>query len=293
VKLTTERLDLIPLDVERDLADLHPMLADPVWSASAFEEPTADLAASRARLAKNFADNGGHTWVLRPHASSRAIGVIGVFSDQGTSIRGISWYLHRDQWGQGLMGEAARVVVEHLLGLPGIDGVEAWIDSRNARSLGVARRAGLELAGRLPRANLGEVSQWLVMARAAQPVDPTVISVRSQLPVRDVAHSVELLVHLLGLQVVYQFGEPELEFARLGLARWNGGAVVDLRRSEEISPVALGIDIGVPVDAVYRAVLAAGLAVDAAPADMPWFRREFVFRLPEGHAFTVSGASSG
>jgi hypothetical protein len=31
------------------------------------------------------------------------------------------------------MGEAARVVVEYLLTLPDIDGIEAWIDSRQCQ----------------------------------------------------------------------------------------------------------------------------------------------------------------
>ncbi|MGW5189204.1 hypothetical protein ACWEOO_08120 [Kribbella sp. NPDC004138] len=32
-----------------------------------------------------------------------AAGVIGVFSDQGSSIRGMSWYLRRERWGAGLV----------------------------------------------------------------------------------------------------------------------------------------------------------------------------------------------
>jgi catechol 2,3-dioxygenase-like lactoylglutathione lyase family enzyme len=133
----------------------------------------------------------------------------------------------------------------------------------------------------------------VVMVRAAQPVVPIVLGVRPQLAVRDVAATTELLVRLLGLQVLYQFGEPEVEFARLGLSRWSGAPVIDLQRSDEPSPVTLGLDVGAPVDSVHEAVLAAGLVVDAAPADTPWSRREFVFRLPDAHVITVSGASSG
>ncbi|GAA0934154.1 hypothetical protein GCM10009554_19930 [Kribbella koreensis] len=125
MQLTTERLALVPLDVDRDLADLHAMFADPLWAEAAFAEPTADFDASRDRLAENFSDNGDLTWALRAPGSSDAIGVIGVYSDQGTSTRRLSWYLRRDHWGQGLMGEAARVVVDHLLTLPGIDDVGA------------------------------------------------------------------------------------------------------------------------------------------------------------------------
>ncbi|TCM49312.1 GNAT family N-acetyltransferase [Kribbella sp. VKM Ac-2568] len=62
---------------------------------------TTDLDESRARLDREFGDNGGLTWVLRLRPSDRAIGVVGVYSDQGTPIRGVGWYLRRDYWGQG------------------------------------------------------------------------------------------------------------------------------------------------------------------------------------------------
>ena len=162
--LTTDRLDLIPLDLERDLSDLHAMFSDPIWAEASFSDPTGDTDGSRARLDQEF--GGGLTWVLRLRPSARAIGVIGTFSDQGTPVRGIGWYLHREHWGQGLMSEAALVVVDHLLGLPGLDGVEAWIDSRNTRSIGVARRARLEVVGRLPRVYAGETARRAQIGRA-------------------------------------------------------------------------------------------------------------------------------
>jgi RimJ/RimL family protein N-acetyltransferase len=290
MRLATTRLDLVPLDLDRDLADLYEMFADPLWAEAAYCAPARDLADSRARLTREFADNGGLTWVLRLRPAERAVGVVGVFSDQGTPIRGLSWYLRRDQWGRGLMSEAVVEVVDHLLTLPHIDGVEAWIDSRNTRSIGVARRARLDLVGRLPRVYDGETAQSVVMARAAQPADPLVIGIRPVLHVSDVAGVADLLVNVLGLQLHFQFGEPEVEFARLRTTRWSDSNAVDLRRSTgEVQAVHLALDVGVPVDSLHDAVAAAGCAIMAAPADMPWYRREFGFRLEDGHLVTVSG----
>jgi hypothetical protein len=218
------------------------------------------------------------------------IGLIGVFSDQGTPIRGLSWYLRHDHWGRGLMSEAALMVVDHLLTLPGIDGIEAWIDSRNTRSIGVARGARLDLVGRLPRVTEHQTAQWVVMARAARPSDPVVIGIRPTLLVHDVAKTAELLVEVLGLRVAFQVG---LDFARLCPTPWNAGPVIELRlTAEEAQPVPLEIDVGVAVDPIHEAVLTAGLKVSAPPANTPWCRREFTFQLAEGHLLTVSGPSA-
>jgi RimJ/RimL family protein N-acetyltransferase len=175
--LETARLDLVEFEMERDLAALHPMFSDPEWARGGYMTPTTSEPESRERLEREFGDNGGRTWVLRIRPEDTAVGVIGVFSDQGSSLRGLSWYLRRDRWGAGLVSEAARTVVDHLLEQPSIRGVEAWIDSRNVRSIAVARHAGLDLVGRLPRTLDGEIAQSVVMGRAAKPTDPTTFAI--------------------------------------------------------------------------------------------------------------------
>jgi RimJ/RimL family protein N-acetyltransferase len=191
--LRTERLELVVLDPARDAAELHVMLGDPEVHGYSPEEATPDVASTRARLAEEFAGNGGLTWTIRLLGSSEALGTVGVFYDQGTTIRGLSWRLRRSHWGRGLMGEAARVAVAYLLEQPKIDGVEAWIDTRNVRSLGVARRAGLDEVARMPRVYADHVAQQVVMARAASPRDPSVVAVRPELGVRDVRATARLL----------------------------------------------------------------------------------------------------
>lgn len=283
--MKTARLDLVALDLDRDLGALHAMFSDAEWARGGYMEPTASVEESRDRLVQEFGDNGGWTWVLRVRPDEEAAGVIGVFSDQGSSIRGMSWYLRRERWGAGLMSEAARAVIDHLLQQPSITGVEAWIDSRNVRSIAVARHAGLDLVGRLPRTQYGEVAQSVVMGRAAEPSDPVTFGVTAALDVHDVGGTARLLCELLGLHVRFEFDG----FVHLGLSEWNGQSGLEVRRATgDISPATITVDVGVPVDPLYDAAHAAGLA-NTPPQDTPWYRRTFALHLPEGHKLTISG----
>lgn len=284
--LKTNRLDLVAFDLERDLAALHAMFSDPEWARGGYMTPTTSVDESRERLAREFGDNGGWTWVLRVRPDEDAAGVIGVFSDQGSSIRGMGWYLRRERWGAGLMSEAARAVSDHLLLQPSITGVEAWIDSRNGRSIAVARHAGLDLVGRLPRTSEGEIAQSVVMGRAAQSSDPVTFGVSPVLEVGDVAGTARLLCDLLGLHVRFQLDD----LALLGFTEWNGQSGLEVRRATgDISAATVTVDVGVLVDPLYAATHAAGRVDSTPPEDTPWYRRTFTLVLPEGHRLTISG----
>lgn len=291
--LTTARLDLVPLDPERDAGSLHAMLGDPELDEFGHEPPTRHVAETRSRLERDLAENGGWTWVVRLRPDESALGTIGIFSDHGRPIRGLSWSMRRDHWGRGLMGEAAPVVVDHLLAQPGITGVEAWIDSRNTRSLGVARRARLSERARLTRVYADHTAQSVVMVRATEPRDPDVLGVRPVLPVRDVRVTAQLLVDVLGLHVAFEHGEPPT-LVRLGVDPWSGSPGPDVVSAGGVSggedgPVRVAVDIGIPTDTVYERARAAGVEIVEPPQDQPWYRREFTFRLPEGHAVRVLG----
>jgi hypothetical protein len=187
------------------------------------------------------------------------------------------------------MSEAARAVVEHLVEQQSITGVEAWIDSRNVRSIAVARHAGLDLVGRLPRTQDGEIAQSVVMGRAARPVDPITFGIMPVLEVRDVAATVRVLTKLLGLRVRFELDD----LVHLGFTEWNGQSGLEVRRAAgDISPATITFEVGVLVDPLYDAAIAAGLVESTAPEDMPWYRRMFTVALPEGHRLTISGPVS-
>jgi len=288
--LRTDRLDLVPLDPERDAESLHAMYGDPRFYFYGPPETTADVSATRARLVDELTRSGGWMWSLRLRPNAEAIGTIGLFADEGTPIRGLSWGIAPRYWGRGLTGEAARTVVDHLLAQPGIDGVEAWIDTRNVRSLGVARRARLDERARLPRVYDDHTAQQVVMARAAEPRDSAILAVRPCLPVRDVTATGKLLIEILGATLLFDYGDPPT-FARLGTGPWSGAAGIDLRQvgEDDIAAAMVAFDIGVPTDEVHQRAVAAGLTIMSAPEDQPWYRREFVFQLPEGHQLRVIG----
>ncbi|MBO0813376.1 MAG: GNAT family N-acetyltransferase [Microlunatus sp.] len=286
--LMTGRLELVPLDPDRDAESLHAMYGVPEFYLYGPSEPTSDVAATRRRLAAEVTRSGGWTWVLRLRSRAEALGTIGLFSDQGGPIRGLSWGLRPDSWGQGLMGEAAPVVVDHLLAQPGIDGVEAWIDTRNSRSLGVARRARLDERARLARVYADHTAQQVVMARAAEPVDSDVVAIRPSLPVRDVGQTCKRLTSVLGLSPGFLYGDPPT-FARLGVGPWSGSPGIALSAEDEITAAAVSVDIGVPTEVIYHRAVAVGMKIISRPADQPWHTREFVFCLPEGHQIRVIG----
>ncbi|MGD7707351.1 GNAT family N-acetyltransferase [Microlunatus sp. Y2014] len=288
--LRTARLDLVPLDPSRDAQSLHAMYGDPKWHQFAPADVTVDVAGTHDRLARELAENGGWTWALRLRPGVDAIGLIGLFSDQGTSIRGLTWGIGRRYWGQGLMGEASPVVVDHLLAQPGIDGVEAWIDTSNTRSLGVARRARLDERARLARVYADHTAQQVVMARAADPVDTDALAVRPSLAVRDVRDTCRRLMAVLGVSLSFEYGDPPT-FARLGVGPWSGSPGIDVSAAGEGDIVAttLSVDVGIPTDVVHARAVEAGLTVLSAPADQPWHSREFSFTLPEGHRVRIIG----
>ncbi len=292
-ELSTARLVLRPLDPTLDAADLFEMDADPLVHQYVYgSSPSHSIEQLQRRLAADLDQNGGMTWAVRLRDDPTVLGTIGIFADQGTTIRGLGWSLRRSHWSQGLMSEAACAVVPFLLAQPGVDGLEAWADSRNIGSLKVAVRAGLAERARLPRSYDDSVGQTVVMAIAAQPVDPTVFSITAALEVHDVEATARLLCDVLGMHIAWMYGDP-VGVGEIAVARWSGSAGIQLRRrGGEVRASEVTFEVGVWVDDIHARVQAAGLQVVEPPADRPWGRRDFTFALPEGHRIGVSGATT-
>jgi RimJ/RimL family protein N-acetyltransferase len=307
-ELSTARLNLRPLDPGLDATDLFEMDADPLVHQFVYgSSPSRSIKQLQRRLAADLDHNGGMTWAVRLRDDPTALGTIGIFADQGTTIRGLGWSLRRSRWGRGLMSEAASTVVPFLLAQPGVDGLEAWADSRNVGSLKVAARAGLTERARLPRSYDDRVGQTVVMAIAAQPSDPSVFSITGSLEVHDVAATAQLLCGLLDMHISWMHGEP-VQVGEIAVARWSGSSGIQLRRRDgevratelratevrttEVRTTEVTFEVGVWVDDVHARVVAAGLEVLEPPGDRPWGRRDFTFALPEGHRVGVSGATT-
>ena len=268
--------------------DADPLVHQYVYGSS----PSHSIEQLQRRLAADLDQNGGTTWALRLRDEPTVLGTIGIFADQGSTIRGLSWSLRRSHWGQGLMSEAASAIVPFLLAQPGVDGLEAWADSRNIGSLKVAARAGLTERARLPRSYDDRVGQTVVMAMAADPVDPTVFTITTALEVHDVERTARLLCELFGVRIAWTHGEPAA-IGEVAITPWSGSAGIQLRRRDgEGRATEVSFEVGVWVDDIHTRVHAAGLQVIEPPGDRPWGRRDFTFALPEGHRIGVSGATT-
>lgn len=290
--LRTDRLDLTPLDPAGDARSLHEMLADPeVHRYDIDARVSGSIAETESRLRLQVMTNGGASWAIRLRGGD-AIGTIGVYADQGTTIRGVGWSLASTYWGQGITSDAARVVVPFLLGQAGVNGLEAWADSRNLGSVGVARAAGMSERGRLPRVYGDHVAQTVVMARAAVPADPDVLGVAPTLVVEDVSATVRLLQAVLGVHVAWEVGNPP-SLVFLSVEHWSGSPGLRIAAgSGPVRPLDLVVDVGISVDVVMSRVARFGQTVVQEPANEPWGRREMAFLLPGGHLIRVSGPSS-
>jgi RimJ/RimL family protein N-acetyltransferase/catechol 2,3-dioxygenase-like lactoylglutathione lyase family enzyme len=292
-RLTTERLELTRLDPEADAADLHVMLADPeVHRFDTDAGPSGSIRETRQRLRGQLAANGGATWAIRLHAGP-AIGTVGVYADQGTTIRGIGWSLASAHWGRGIASEAARIAVAYLLSQPGVDGLEAWVDSDNLASIGVARAARMTERGRLPRVYADRVAQTVVMARAAVPADPEVFAATPTLLVADLETSVRVLRQVLALHVLWQVPDPPT-LAFLGFGPWSASPGFRVQQSpgaRRAQPELL-LEVGISVDVIAARVHAAGLRLLEPPTERPWYRREVALELPGGETVRISGPSS-
>ncbi len=237
--------------------------------------------------------NGGTTWAIRLRGGD-PIGTIGIFADQDTSIRGLGWSLACGHQLATTRHHQARQrvggVIPYLLAQDGVDGLEAWVDSQNIASLGVARAAGMVEGGRLPRSYRDRVAQTIVMVRASQPRDPEVFGMFSTLHVTDLGSSIRLLTDLLDLHLAWSYPDPP-RVAFLAVEPWSGSRGFQLEEAPGPvdSPQQMSFDVGIRVDEIGERALSAGLVVGEAPHDQPWDRREMTFALPDGHRITVSG----
>ena len=287
-KLTTARLELHPLDAERDGHDLHAIRSDRrVWSTmSDSQPPAADRDATR------MDENGGWSWTIRAANGQQIIGSVSLFP--GDEVwRSLTWYLHPDHWGHGLASEAVAAVVDHLLGAVGFARLDAWIDHTNRRSIGVARNAGMTEHGRM--AYYSDVQERIVhnvvMARAAGDPEPALLGLRPQLLVRDVEHTTRLLVDGLGLHLDTRAPGTSPEEKRLAISAFAGAPAIAIRAasaSESIPPTTIELDVGGKVDEHAARCRALGMRV-GPPKKVHWYRC-YEVHIGDGHRIRLRGS---
>ena len=112
--------------------------------------PHPDVGETRRVIDELFNVGDDHTWVIAIRDTADVIGQLGYRRAQPHAVE-LGYCLARRWWGQGLMSEAVRVVLDSLARDPALYRVSAACHVDNTRSARLLRRAGLSPEGRLAR----------------------------------------------------------------------------------------------------------------------------------------------
>ncbi|MGZ9276260.1 MAG: GNAT family N-acetyltransferase [Candidatus Limnocylindrales bacterium] len=146
VRLTTPRLDLVPLRVE-DAQEMAVVLADDaLYHFIGGGAPTVgELRERYRRQVAGRSDDGTeiwHNWTVRRRTDDRAVGTVQATITADGRAAEIAWVIGIRWQGQGYASEAAAGVVDRL-GRLGVRTVTAHVHPDHAASAAVAARAGL------------------------------------------------------------------------------------------------------------------------------------------------------
>ena len=154
LEIATERLRLRPF-VEADVEDVWPIVSDPTFPVHMSWSAHADRSETRAFIQAQtdaIASDTGVTWAL-VH-DGRAVGAIGLAGIrwQLNALRvdhaELGYWLARPLWGQGLMTEAARAVVQFGFDDLGLHKITVGCLPENPGSQRVIEKTGFRHVGR-------------------------------------------------------------------------------------------------------------------------------------------------
>lgn len=143
--LRTPRLTLRRAQAS-DLEALHAVLADEAtvrfWSTG----PHRTLETTREWLEAMMASPPEVSEDFVIEHRGEVVGKVGFFR-----LPEIGYILRRDRWGQGLVTEAARAVIDHVFQTRDVAELQADVDPRNVGSIRVLERLGFIETGRAER----------------------------------------------------------------------------------------------------------------------------------------------
>ncbi len=143
VRLRAPRID----DAEALFAEVA---SDPEVTRYLSWTPHPDVDETRRVISELFNAGDDRTWLIELRETGEAVGLCGVPRRESHSVE-LGYCLARRRWGQGLMPEAVRTLLEHLQRDPGLYRVSATCHVDNTRSARVLERIGLTFEGRLAR----------------------------------------------------------------------------------------------------------------------------------------------
>lgn len=150
--LETERLILRKWK-EEDLEDFYAYAKNPNVGPRAGWEPHKDLETS-FKILKTFII-GDEVWAIVCKKENKVIGSIGLHRDmkrRNDGARMIGYVLREESWGEGIMPEAVKRIVEYAFLEVGLDLVSVYHYPFNEASRKVIIRCGFEYEGTLKAA---------------------------------------------------------------------------------------------------------------------------------------------
>ena len=161
-RIETERLILRRFVIE-DAEDMYNNWASDTEVTKFLTWPTHPSVDITSMLLQDwiskYEDGGYFNWVIELKETGRAIGNISVVRlKEEIEAAEIGYCMSRTYWGQGIMPEALRAVMDFLFDEVGLNRVAACHDANNPKSGRVMDKAGMKQEGVLRRAgrnNLG------------------------------------------------------------------------------------------------------------------------------------------
>ena len=145
--IETERLIVRKWDLGRDLDDTLEMYGDArtmrfIPCGVLTRDETERLI---MRLMERDEQNGFGIWPVVLKSERRVIGICGItyIPGYGKDVE-IAWTFNKAYWGNGYATEAASGVAQYAFSEVNLSQIYALIDPRNADSIGVARRLGMD-----------------------------------------------------------------------------------------------------------------------------------------------------
>ena len=123
------------------------MRRDPDVGRYLLSPPPESVAAAEREIARILAQPT-YAWVLTRRDEDRLLGVVGLPRlDRRQKSTSIAFELHRDEWGKGLMGEAANKAVSFAFDKLGVHRIQAEIDPKNTASSHLVETLGFVREG--------------------------------------------------------------------------------------------------------------------------------------------------
>jgi RimJ/RimL family protein N-acetyltransferase len=277
---STERLWLRPM-AAADADDLHVARGDPEAMTWWYAGASPSIEVTRSEVADMA--TWGTQWVFGRHGDDTVLGYAGFHGLGPEEGCGFGYLLRRDAWGEGLVVEASRALLDHAFRDVGIRHAELWIDPGNRQSQRVAEKLGARFRGWARTGRLSLIhgvtrDEWLGGLGC-----PVAMSVVPSIEVSSVSRGVALWCEGLGFREAWSADD----IAQV-VADWTGGPAVRLRIGARFHARLL-VDVGIAVDDVTTRATSAGWTLSSPPTDQPWGAREATLADPDGNVVILAG----